>query len=180
MKRRDALKNSGLLVGCGLSAGTIAAFISACNTETLPAGTFFSSAAMKLLSAVVDTFLPKTDTPSATEAGVHTFLDANIATVMTKEEQILFAKSLSLVEEHSKKSYNKPFADLTQEDREKVLLDINGIEAMGNPFKLLQKSTLYVYYTSELGATKALNYVSVPGEYLPCIPLSEVGKAWAL
>jgi hypothetical protein len=35
------------------------------------------------------------------------------------------------------------------------------------------------YYTSEIGATKALKYVHIPGKYEACIPLQPGQKAWA-
>ncbi|MFT6810590.1 MAG: hypothetical protein ACJA01_003835 [Saprospiraceae bacterium] len=180
MKRRDAIKNSAFLSGCGLSAGTIAAFISGCSTASLPAGNFFSGADLKLLGLVVDTFLPKTDTASATEAGVHTYLDENIASSMKKKEQDQFLVGLKLVEEQSKKDFNKLFESLSVVDREKVLLSLNNTDGKPNYFKVLQGPTLYTYYTSELGATQALEYLPIPGEYIACMPVSDVGKAWAL
>ncbi len=180
MKRRDAIKNSALLAGCGLSAGTIAAFISGCSGESLPAGSFLSGKDLNLLGLVADTFLPKTDSASATEAGVHTFLDQNMGATMTKEEQENFAKGLKLVQEQSKKDFGKSFEKLSAAEREQSLLAINDIEGEISYFKLLQKPIMYVYYTSELGATQALEYLPIPGEFVPCMPLSDVGKAWAL
>lgn len=180
MKRRDALKNSALLAGCGLSAGTIAAFISGCSSETIAAGNFFSGADLKLLGLVVDTFLPKTDSASATEAGVHTYLDENIASSMKKEEQDQFLKGLHLVNEVSNKEFKNSFEKLSEDEREKVLLSLNDMDGEKNYFKILQGPTMYTYFTSELGATEALAYLPIPGEYVPCMPLSEVGKAWAL
>ena len=109
MKRRDAIKKSALLAGCGLSAGTIAAFISGCSGESLPGGSFLSGKDLDLLGLVADSFLPKRDSASATEAGVHTFLDENMGASMTNEEQENFVKGLNLVQEQSKKDFGKSF-----------------------------------------------------------------------
>ena len=47
-------------------------------------------------------------------------------------------------------------------------------------YKMVKELTITGYCTSEEGATKLLKYLPVPGEYKPCIPLSEVGGAWAI
>ncbi|HMR57922.1 MAG TPA: gluconate 2-dehydrogenase subunit 3 family protein, partial [Cyclobacteriaceae bacterium] len=35
------------------------------------------------------------------------------------------------------------------------------------------------YFSSEPGATQALQYNPVPGPFRGCVPYAEVGKAWA-
>ncbi len=177
MKRRSALKHTALLTACGFSAGTIATFVSSCSGAALPEGLYLSAQQLNLLGLVVDTFLPKTETPSATEAGVHTFLDQALNSAMTEEEKETFMKSLEVVQNQSRTKYNKDFEKLNSEEREAVLLSLQDIE---NYFELLQGATLYVYYTSEKGAKDALVYDPVPGRYIGCLPYEEVGKAWAL
>ena len=46
-------------------------------------------------------------------------------------------------------------------------------------FKLMKDLTVQGYFTSEIGATKALRYVPVPGKYESCIPYKKGDKAWA-
>ena len=99
---------------------------------------------------------------------------------MKKEEQEQFLKGLNLVNELSEKDFNSSFEKLSVDDREKVLLSLNEMDGEVNYFKVLQGPTMFTYFTSELGATEALAYLPIPGEYVACMPLSEVGKAWAL
>ena len=40
--------------------------------------------------------------------------------------------------------------------------------------------SLLGYFTSEIIGTEVLNFDPIPGEYLPCIPESEVGNAWTI
>jgi hypothetical protein len=47
-------------------------------------------------------------------------------------------------------------------------------------FRTLKELTLLGYFTSEIGATQALNYVQVPGRYEPCVPYKEGEKAFAM
>jgi hypothetical protein len=44
----------------------------------------------------------------------------------------------------------------------------------------MKELTLVGYYTSEPGATQELRHEKVPGRYQGCVPLSEIGRAWAV
>ena len=46
-------------------------------------------------------------------------------------------------------------------------------------FSMMKQLTLWGFFTSEPGATKALRYVAVPGKYEGCIPYKKGDKAWA-
>jgi hypothetical protein len=51
----------------------------------------------------------------------------------------------------------------------------------GPPFFPILKELVTVgYFTSRLGATKAVRYDPVPGAYHGCVPLAQIGRAWAL
>jgi hypothetical protein len=43
----------------------------------------------------------------------------------------------------------------------------------------LKDLTVTGYFTSEPGATLALRYDPMPGAYRGCVPLREIGRAWA-
>lgn len=47
-------------------------------------------------------------------------------------------------------------------------------------FRMLKEMTISGFFLSEVGATEVLQYEHVPGMYDGCMPLSEVGKAWAV
>jgi hypothetical protein len=46
-------------------------------------------------------------------------------------------------------------------------------------FTMIKQLTLWGYFTSEPGATKALRYVAVPGRYDGCVPYKKGDRAWA-
>jgi hypothetical protein len=46
-------------------------------------------------------------------------------------------------------------------------------------FGMMKQLTVWGFFTSEPGATKALRYVAVPGRYEGCIPYKKGDKAWA-
>ena len=46
-------------------------------------------------------------------------------------------------------------------------------------FRTMKELTLLGYYTSQVGATKELRYVQVPGRFDGCVPFTTIGRAWA-
>jgi len=77
MNRRDALKNTGLVLGYSLSAGTIAAVMNGCKapTETGWQPSTIDSSTMELIAEIAETILPATDTPGAKDVLAHRFVD---------------------------------------------------------------------------------------------------------
>jgi hypothetical protein len=45
-------------------------------------------------------------------------------------------------------------------------------------FRERKRMVLFAYYTSEPGATLELRFQRIPGDYLPCEPVDEGGRAW--
>jgi hypothetical protein len=84
------------------------------------------------------------------------------------------------------KDYQKKKSDFDRLESEKEAAE----KAKGNTafkkeempthyFTMIKQLTLWGYFTSEPGATKALRYVAVPGRYDGCIPYKKGDKAWA-
>jgi hypothetical protein len=46
-------------------------------------------------------------------------------------------------------------------------------------FGLVRELALRAYFSSEIGMTKALRYVLVPGKWVGCVPLGAGQPAWA-
>lgn len=179
MKRRDALKRSTFLLGCGLSAGTIASIVSGCKTDpvtTQSSDTFLSNDLMEVLAEVVETIIPTTDTPGAKEAKVHEFIDFRVKHNFTAEEQGMFQNVIEEIAAGNGKS----FLEMNTEEREAHLLSFDQSIEEINPYEVIQGMTAQGFFTSEIGGTQVLAYDPIPGEYIGCIPLSDVGKNWAL
>ena len=47
-------------------------------------------------------------------------------------------------------------------------------------FRTFKELTVVGYYTSEIGATRELRYVQVPGRFEGCVPFDRVGRTWAV
>ena len=89
MNRRIALKNMGLAVGYTVATPTLISLIQSCQQDNTPEWTpvFFTPEQGAVVMQVADLILPKTDTPSATEVGVHKFLDRYMNEVAEVEDQ---------------------------------------------------------------------------------------------
>ncbi|MEL6122322.1 MAG: gluconate 2-dehydrogenase subunit 3 family protein [Bacteroidota bacterium] len=179
MDRREALRQGAFLAGCGLSAGTIAAFVSGCQSGPTATDGYLNSDMLTLLGNVCETIIPETDTPGALTAGVHTYLNSVMEATMTEEELVGMVAGLEQIEAQAQTDHSKSFNDLSTDEREATLAAIDALEAEPNIFRMLRGLTAQVYFTSEEGATKTLAYLPVPGEFIGCYPLSEVGRAWA-
>lgn len=185
MDRREVLKYTALLTGSAICAPLLNSILTGCvpNREDKSTGyqpQFFNDAQFELLQEVVDTILPKTDSPAATEAGVHQTIDSIVAKVYTKEQQEDYLNKFTALEKYLDE---KDFMDLDQDKKVQLLksLDQANAEAIHQAFIHLKQQTVAFYLSTEKIVTNYLNYLPVPGEYEPCISLSDVGgKAWAI
>ena len=122
MKRREAIRTSAFLTGCGLSAGTIASIISGCQPEVKEfADTFLGHDHVSLLAEIVETIIPATDTPGAKDANVHLVIDQYVMSNFTEEEQGMFRGAMDMIGDAG-------FMKMDTDGREKFL---TGIEVEG-------------------------------------------------
>jgi len=190
MNRREALSSVALLLG-----GTILgaeAFLSGCTNADRhigDAGISFSPDDISFLDEVGETIIPATTTPGAKEAKIGEFMHTIVRDCYEPKDQQLFTDGMKKLEEASKKKNGKSFLDSTPEQRHNLLVDLDKEQkeymAKKKPedpphyFRAMKELTLWGYFTSEPGATKALRYIAVPGRYEGCIPYKKGDKAWA-
>ncbi len=187
MNRRDALSRVALILG-----GTVIgaeAFLSGCKTKKYGESLNFSPDDIAYLDEVAETILPATDTPGAKDAKVGEFMAVIVRDCYDEKDQKTFLEGMKKLEDASKKKNNKTFMESTAEERHNLLVDLDkeANEYKKNKkgddpshyFSLMKQLTLWGYFTSEPGATKALRYVPVPGRYEGCIPYNKGDRAWA-
>ncbi len=192
MNRRDALKNTFLLVGgTTISASAIATMMTSCQTgpDIGFTPTFLTEAEAQTLTAAVDVLIPKTDTPGAVEAGVSQLIDLLATNIFTEEDQKRLQDGIAQMNADSQEKFGSDFASASVEQQTELLTeydqqvfgpdaDRNGERPFFGDFKQLVVSG---FCESELGATQHLQYEAVPGDYSGCVPIEEVGRgvAWA-
>jgi glucoside 3-dehydrogenase (cytochrome c) hitch-hiker subunit len=118
---------------------------------------FFSEAEMRTLSALVERIIPTTDTPGASAAGVHWYLDTVIET--EPELQREFRDGLAWLNSASGGRFQQPFGDCTQEQQAQVVESMLPKSAPGNDFfETVKLMTIVAYYSSEIGLTQELGW----------------------
>lgn len=183
MNRRDLLLGVIAFVGG-------AASLSSCSREAvddlkLHAGEplFFDADQMRTLGRVVDLMIPATDTPGALAAGGDVFIDRMMATWAAKDTQQNYASILAKIDSLASAKFGQALAGCDAGQQEQLVRDIDASAFGPNPdvegFRDLKYLIFAAYYTSEIGATVELQYELVPGKYIPCAPIAEIGRAWA-
>ncbi len=134
---------------------------------------------MAVLTGLVDTLIPATDTPGAKELAVPQFIQKMVADCYDKAAQDKLAKGLSAVDELARQTYGKPFADGDVSQRTELLGRLaQTADADQKAFYALVKGlTIRGYTTSEYVMTNLMHFQPIPGYYHGCVPV--VAKAAA-
>lgn len=189
MNRREAISRVGLLVG-----GTVIganAFLSGCARKSeIAAGGGFSPETISFFDEVGDTILPTTaSSPGAKASKIGDFMKAIVTDCYEEKDQKIFMDGPAKLNESAEKKFGDEFMDLTPEQRTELLIEIDkeakDYQASKKPedpthyFTMVKQLTLWGYFTSEVGSTKALRFNAVPGRYDGCFPYKKGDKAWA-
>jgi hypothetical protein len=174
LTRREALKAGALLLpalfaGCMRDGGNAApARASAENDRAL-------------LDDIADTLLPDTAaSPGAKTAGVGATIALMLADCEPLEVGRRVAEGLQAFRATCRER-GGDFAALPAGEREALLrgLDAAAVAAReGHWFSDVRRLALDAYFSSEIGLTRAMRYVPIPGRYDGCVPLAPGQPAW--
>jgi len=197
MNRRKAIRKSGLLVGAAVATPSLIVLLSACRNEPRLGWKpqFFTTAEANCISTLVETILPRTETPGALDVKVDLFLDKIFAQTYDAAGQKQVSADIAKFNAACKESHGAVFADLSPENRISVLTaaernsgkfnqgiwgkSIGDQEPIGF-YRSIKSMAIWAYCTSEKIGKEVLSYDPVPGAYKGCIPLSDVGNKWSL
>ena len=199
MKRRTAIKNT--IVGAGTVglAATLSTILQSCKQEPTNSLSwepkFLNKDQAELISALVDTVLPRTETPGGIDVGVDVFLDAVFDQLYTEEGKADLIREMEAFDQKCIESDGKRFAELNAEEKESILMlaELNsplindgvwgvtvGQQEPVGFYRSLKSTMIWAYCSSEVIGSKYLQYDPIPGDYQPCLPLSDVGGVWSL
>jgi hypothetical protein len=172
--RRAFLIGSSVLMGHAAFGDVMTAFVAAPAPRR---ASFFTDAEMQTLKALVDVVLPATDSPAASAADTHYFIDLALPACASPEAQRTFREGLAAL---AADGFDVAPPE-TQTARLKARAEREAALAYDQSFfRILKDYTLTGYFLSETGATRALAYERVPGGYQGDLPLAPNQKAWAL
>lgn len=186
MNRREALGAVGWILGGTLISADL---LVACTSKPVKVNDLFDQDQVAFLNEVGETILPQTSTPGAKAADVGGLMAVMVQDCYTKEDQDVFMKGISQIDEASQDKFSKKFMKLTPEQRTELITAIDAEakqyqaeKKSGEPnhyFRMMKELTLFGYFTSEVGATQALRYIETPGRYDGCAPYKKGDRAWA-
>ena len=187
MHRREALQRVAVILGGTVIGADV--FLTGCKTEEKKTSMAFTDADIPYLDEIAETIIPTTDTPGAKEAGVGKFMTVYVTDCYDEDNQKSFHEGMGKLNDAADKKYSKEFMKLNADEKHALLVDLDKEqkeyqktrkkEDPQHYFRLMKELTLLGYFTSQVGATKALRYVETPGRYDGCIPYTKGDKAWA-
>ncbi|NNK75598.1 MAG: gluconate 2-dehydrogenase subunit 3 family protein [Maribacter sp.] len=183
MNRRKALVLTSTVVG-----GTIIGsefFLSGC-TPKVKKEALFSDSDSIVLDEVGEIILPESNlSPGAKAAKIGLFMITIVSDCYDEKEQEIFKNGIIELDRRSNALYDSDFLKLDKQQKHDllVLLDSEAKATLEQEpvhyFSMMKQLTIWGYFTSEPGATKALRYIPVPGDFKGCIPYAKGDKAWA-
>lgn len=171
---------------------------------------FFTADQDATVAELADTIIPTTTTPGAKAAKVNEVIDIILKDCYKEDDQQRFLDGLIQTNKLSQDAYGKAFVGLDPTQRIDIMKKLEADDKQQRSqmttakavakvensqadlqmpdtkkrytpfFSILKDLTLTGYFTSEIGATQALEYVAVPGRYDGCVTLKPGQKAWAI
>ncbi len=189
MKRRKAIRNI-LMIG----GGTVVAYsgYKLYSIEKTPDLRYLDQR-KNLIADLAEAIIPATDSPGAKDAKVEDFIIGMIKDCTEVKSQNNFISGLNNLEDYCKSNFNNEFGRCNEQQQNEVLNHFQdkarepaGIigkaedRFLGRPFfTTLKEYTVRGYCASEIGATKGLRYIAIPGRYAGCISMEAGEKSWA-
>lgn len=192
MNRRDLLKMIAAATGMAVVAGDLLAQ-GLTATDKVTVETLFSKADISLLDEVAETILPRTDTPGAKDSGAGAQMAAIISNCFDQSQRTLVKDGLLALQALCLHRYQQNFQALTAEQKHLILTELdseakthlataqqNNVPPQPHYFTVLKQQSIFVFFTSKVGATEALRYVAVPGRWDGDYPYKKGDRAWSL
>ncbi|WP_316822942.1 gluconate 2-dehydrogenase subunit 3 family protein [Pedobacter gandavensis] len=202
MDRRELLKMIALLSGAAVIGSDV--LLSGCNSGSENGNQhLFSSQEEVFLDEVADTMLPDTaKSPGAKAAKVGALMAVIVRDCYTERDQQVFKQGIAKLNAASEKMHGTKFLKATAPQRLALILamdkeskdyqsnksaleeierkkDKNFTSLPAHYFTMMKQLSFWAYFSSEIGATKAMRYVAAPGRYEGSVPYKKGDKSWA-
>lgn len=182
MERRQALAYTASILGGTIIGAEL--FLSGCTSKS-NGQAIFSQKDIKILDEIGETILPETErSPGAKAAKIGEFINTIVTDCYKKEEVKMITEGLNEIEAVSLQKYRKTFISLDQTEKFDLISAFDKISTEKRKtddiyfFSMLKELTIWGYFSSEPGVTKALRYNPVPGTFKGCVDYSPGDKAW--
>ena len=129
---------------------------------------------LALVRAIADTIIPRTETPSATDVGVHEFVDVIVTEQATDEERTRFHAALDAIDARARSESSDVFANLSEEHRGGMLAALESGPREADPARMywrLKGLVVHGYFTSEQVMKDVLQHTVMPGKFEGAAPV---------
>jgi hypothetical protein len=188
ISRREAIRRATVIAG-GVALVGSGALVACTSEKREPArGDSARSSALDgddraLAESIADTILPDTAaSPGARAAGAGAAMNLLLTDCYDEDAQRRVRDGLAELRARCRAQCGAGFATLAQPERERILreIDAESRKAGGKHwFDLVHELSTRAYFSSEVGTTRALRWMLVPGRWEGCVPLEPGQPAWA-
>ena len=201
MNRREFLQCAAILVS-GSSAAQLGfslteeqeVYLATAPDFTATPVNYFTPPQREIIAAMVETIIPRTDTPGAIDAGVPIFVELMVAHWLNEEETAIFNAGLTDMEVRIPADFGQAFQALAPEQQLEVMEALED-EASGSswydfgnvqrdfvsdaPFICqLKELTVWGFFTSREGGSQVLRYDPMPMYFDGDTPLRQDDSSW--
>src|SRR5687768_6405826 len=174
MKRRELLRALGSAAALAVAPHkTLAAWSRVASG--IPLQNALSPAHLALVRAMADTIIPRTDTASATDVGVHKFVDVIVNEHLKDAERVAALAGLDAIDARARAESNVTFAGLSADKRSAMIDSFEKGDRRAEPsqtFWRLKGLVVHGYFTSEPVMKDVLKVTIMPGKFEGAAPVT--------
>lgn len=141
----------------------------------IPSPSELSPPHLALVKAIADTIIPRTDTPSATDVGVHKFVDVIVNEQLADAERTAALAWLDTIDARALRESNATFANLSAEAKGKFIGSLESGDRRAEPSRTywqFKGLVVHGYFTSEPVMRDVLKVEVMPGKFEGAAPVA--------
>jgi len=174
MKRRELLRALASAAALAVVPDkTVAAWSRVASG--IPLQNALSPAHLALVRAIADTIIPRTNTPGATDVGVHKFLDVIVNEYLTDTERVAALAGLDTIDARARTESNVTFAELSNDKRSMMIDGFETGDRGAEPSQTywrIKGLIVHGYFTSERVMRDVLKVNVMPGKFEGAAPVT--------
>ena len=174
MKRRELLRALASAAALAVVPDkTVAAWSRVASG--IPLQNALSPAHLALVRAIADTIIPRTNTPGATDVGVHKFVDVIVNEYLTDTERIAALAGLDTIDARARTESNVTFAELSNDKRSMMIDGFETGDRGAEPSQTywrIKGLIVHGYFTSERVMRDVLKVNVMPGKFEGAAPVT--------
>lgn len=202
MNRREFLQCAAILVS-GATASQLGLALTTEQSMYLAAAPNFNTrdvrylnnAQRRIVAAMAEVVIPRTDTPGAIDAGVPRFIELLAAEWFNDEERAIFEAGLEDMETRIPAQYGASFDELSGQQQLEIMEALEEIASDSQWYEFanvlrdfisdapficqIKELTVWGFFSSEVGARQVLRYNPMPMRFDGDIPLGPDESTWA-